>query len=741
MSSIITGIRSLFTKSSKNDSPASGDEIRPFEEPDERLLLERLREHEDLVEIYSHVPTRNRVGITVEEVDSPLSAVMPRGLNNFLLRMQPKQQGERKVSWKSSQGEKKSVTFLSTKSMSLRGEFGTDIILRWIKPDLRFVRVRCIYWGESAAGDSISSSEVIEVDSSLESFTVPLNWLGCVPTELRVTPFEGERQGFTECLLLPAREDRVEVLFERILVPIKERLWKRLKLSIRVPNGVSAPQKICLKWEPFDTQIEGAEWTVPWANGQVAIEIPLHKVSARGDQVTVSLAFGDEAGAKVGWFARERYEVDQQEPEVLLRDDVASSNQTFCYEHRFLFPDGNHANILVGDKPLIGHPEIYSGEVESRIWPQLLKFLAHQATLSQPSWSESIRIRGSRRDALGDLEAVPQQYVLYQHEPVIREVALLFERARGGTIVEHLLGVSDNDETRRWVKEYFLSVEDEELDRWLHAVASGVAIEPLKCLWKRDDWHDESLRSIVTAWNYFERVRRQPLGVLLPVVLLGTEFGHLLTDASKFEQRFPDVSPADLADAQVQRETLLRRLERHWEDLTKELGGKSLDIRQCLVNEPAKAVALLLEFEEEPDALQMSVGLPPLLKIELSVTQKRLSLQALRQSEIKQALDWLRTLLVRQKIPSWPWFGELPTEWNTARLCDVWNKLRDRIPNPKDNVSDPASSEFLQILATIRVIVSAIEDRLCLQLLDEIEDRASAVEALCQQTLSNDPEE
>lgn len=741
MSSIITGIRSLFTKTSKNDSTASGDEIRRFGEPDERMLVERFRDHEELVEFYSHVATKHRVGITVEEVGRTLSAVMPRGLNVFLLRMRPKQQGERKVGWKSSQGEKKSVTFVSTKSISLQVDFGTDIVLRWSKPDLRFVRVRCIYWGESGAGDSISSSEVFEVDSSLESFIVPLNWLGCVPTEIRVTPFEGERQGFTECLLLPAREDRVEVLFERIMVPIKERLWKRLKLSIRVPNGVSAPEKICLKWEPFDTQIEGAEWTVPWIEGQVAIEVPLHKVSARGDQVTVSLAFGDEAGAKVGWFARERYEHEQQEPEVLLRDDVASSTQMFRYEHRFLFPAGSSANILVGDKPLVRHPEIYAVEIESRKWPQLLKCLGHQAKSSQPSWSESVRIRGSRKDVLGDFEAVPQQYVLYQHEPVVREVALLFQRARGETIVEHLLGVSESDETNRWVKDYFLSVEDEELDRWLYAIASGVAIEPLKCLWKRDDWHGESLRSIVTAWNYFEKAHRQPLSALTPVVITDTEVGRLLAEAIRYEQRFPDVSPTDLADAQVQRETLLRILERHWEDLTKELGGKSRDILQCLVNEPAKAAALLLEFEKEPDALQMSVGRLPLLKIELSVTQKRLSLQALRQSELEQALDWLRTLLVRQKIPSWPWYGEIPTEWNSSRLCDVWNKLRDRIPNPTDNAFAPASNEFLQALAAIRVIVSGTEDQLCLHLIKEIEDRASAVETLCKQDLSIDLEE
>ena len=634
------------------------------------MILDRFHSHPHLFEAHVSVPTAERIRFrALVDGSEYIVAEMPRGRSSFLVNLGSIADTCEGVRWQSG-GRQPAAPVLFGSGEPLRPVFvdGTTVRAYWQSRDCESVRVQGIHWLPGPEGpQAVRLPESYTPDAADREWAVPDAWVGSHPLELRFTPFYGGRQGRTESLLLPPRQERVEAVFERVMMTISGVPWRRLRVAVRAAPGVTAPVAVQVDWTPKDSGVEPASERREWPPGETSIDVPLENISVRGDRVRVRLEMpGDDT--EVAWFAADESGYGPKPADVLLRAGRGADHHEYDYTHANRQPRGHRATILSAGTPL---PAVPGLEWSDEPWPTTV-LEAYREAAGGDAWGELRSIFSAVTADVREFGRFPQLYQQYAGEPHLRAIARRCGIGPAPFIVEQLrrAGHESAGLNRDAIAAYWLTAPDTHLDRWLGAAAAGASADRLAAFWFHRNWVaplDEVLRASIQL----EGCAAEPLAALRPELIAGTTAHAEFDRAAEAEAVLatPAAQPADFARAAVLRETVLAALAAHWRDaLPADPNPRAGRVAELLAERPGTAAAELATLRATSPPAELRRGAWPVFVAETELAARALRDRADRSLRLRAATDWCRVLLDRRVLPVWPWYGLPPDGFTTADL-------------------------------------------------------------------------
>jgi hypothetical protein len=644
------------------------------------LIVERLYSFPEFVEIWTSSPSPRRLPISIESNTQSNLVEMSRGVPSLFVNLTSSVDDDCRVKWHDSNGGARTVRLTRESLLNPTFTSGTKVYLNWSEQELPRVRIRVIRWVDEAARVEPTLSGLIEVDSKSSPWQIPLDWVGPEPVEIRVTPIADDRQGLTEQIILPPRNPRIEGVFERVMLEVNGAQWRRLQLTVRTPPSVQRPSVVHVDWIPFDSAVAPASFHVDWPSNASSVCIPFASISMRGDRLVARLEYASSETPPVVWFAVDAYN-DTNKTEVLLTEGAGAESQQVEYVHRNLAPNGPMANILVGNSPLsqVDGLSLASKEAIADLtsFPSTLIWCWNVLSRDVESIGAAARIRGLNHPDLRDFSVAPQQYILYSRERCLRSLAIRCPQTQCDSTIGHLVRYCDEKQSqldRDSLRNYWETADDAELDRWVEAAAAGASIARLSTRWRDVNWRSVELHVIVETARHLEHVRAEPLQSLLPHLIHDCDLARRIEVVANDEARLSSVTPAEFHAIQLSRETVLATMASHWSDCTQGyIDDRYARISQLLCRRPASAAQELESLSQDPTIRWNARGHLPVFVVEQQFVDQFFRERSKRESLLSMGGDWCRVLFERQFIPSWPWFGTLPSDWDSSRLLDCWN--------------------------------------------------------------------
>jgi hypothetical protein len=593
---------------------------------------------------------------------------------------------------------------------------GTRIRLLWQAQDFPRLRIAGLRWvRDGLTARPVALGPPRTTDSGIGQWVIPDEWLGPDPVELRLTPLADDYQGLTERLILPPRRIRVETVFQRVMLPVNGRLWRRLRVEVRVPRPLTPPSVIHLDWQPYDSGVTPATFRRDWPPGATSVAVDLENISLRGDRVRVRFEPTDGGDQPYAWFAADESGYGSPPPDVLLAEGSGQDYQQFEFTHTNVFPAGEPANLLSGDKRLLGVPDLETtsaGEPASR-WPAIVLEKYRDIAADRWLWSKLRRLQGATDEGIGEFARVPQFYLQYAREPDVQAIVRRCGTAQSPFFVGQLAHAwaeqNDHDDDPALVA-YWTAADDGELDRWLEAVAGGASIARLRTFWFQQRWTDVGAQTVLECSYHLDRVRDHPLSALVPEVVSPSFMAVELARAIGQEGRLPTVSSEEFARIVLLRETLLAALADHWAWLLPpDAGDRCHRIAAQLRTEPAIAARGLADLRRQPGTARLKHGPWPVFNAERELAHGDLRWRNERELRLRTAADWCRTLLERQMVPAWPWYGVLRDGQDAGALLALWEAVRPQLPEVSRD-SPPPPAPLLDALARLDDIAAEFGD-------------------------------
>jgi hypothetical protein len=708
-------------------APAPGEtspaEEQPPVQPGAGTHVDRLRSHPHLLEVWADAPTTERIrffAVADADADRRVVGEMPRGLSSFLINLGEVTAEPAVIEWHPLGGASASAprraVLVGSDPLQPRISCGTRIRLHWQTLDFPHLRIAGLRWvedGTTARPVPLATPQT--ADSGSAPWIIPDEWLGPDPLELRLTPVAGDHQGLTERLILPPRRLRVETVFQRVMLPVHGRLWRRLRVEVRVPPPLVPPLAVHVDWQPYDSGVTPASFRRHWPPGATSVAVDLENISLRGDRVRVRFEPADGRGQPFAWFAADESGYGPAPPDVLLAEGLGPDCQQFEYMHIDSFPPGERANLLVGDEPLPGVPALGAtsadGVDESR--PTTLLAMYQNLAADPPLWAELRRLRGASDDGAGEFARAPQVYLQYAREPDLRAIALRCGLTPSPFIVGQLV--------HAWAEQglpadhqvlavHWAEADDRELDRWLGAVAAGASVARLRTFWFQQRWTDVGVRQVLECSCHLDRMRDHPLTALVPEVIPESLLAGELRRAIEQEGRLPAVAPEEFAPIVLLREMVLSALSERWARLLpSDADDRCRRIAAHLRSEPAAAARELAELRQSPGSARLNHGPWPVFEAERELAAIDLRQRHERELRLRTAADWCRMLLQRRMVPAWPWHGLLPADQDTGSLLPLWESVRAQLPEVAADSPQPPAA-LVEALARLDEAATEVGD-------------------------------
>ena len=676
MPNVFTGLRKFFLRSS---STSDNSKTREGKE----LFCERTKQHPYFLEIWKNPNSDSRTRILLSSNFAAQEAAIPRGLRSFFLNVgSVSKVPELCLEWDVVGGNSQCQKIRSDAPLILHTQIGAGVRLSWQPVEFPQMRIRCVQWIRKSGLQKPECFHTL-ISTSPGKWDVPFEWLGEGESELRITPINNEYQTLTERLILPARNPRIEVAFERVMLNYSEKNWKRLQVVVRVPESVQPPVAVRVDWKSNSSMIEPASVEEVWPEGKLELSIPLTFVSMRGDLVTVRLKVDSDEQQDVIWYATDKYTDPDNLDGVILEIGDVQEKREFTFRHEYEFPNGDPINILLGDKPLDSVPQL--GNVAGKqsvpsTWFQVRQQLFENEVVI----SEISRIRGLQSPSIHDADLAPAQYIMYSHEPTIRKIALIFRLKASDTAYEHLwmkLAQENAEVEKQELDNHLRNLQDSTLDRWLEAVAAGVSLDLVHQYFRNNEWKEVELSRIVNASRHIAHVEKEPLSSLVSLVIPDCQLGQRLLASADYEREITSLAPNDFESAQLARESCLAALATHWEKQFECYRGEApiQQIGELLRESPTLAAANLRRLSSSLETSVNYIERSPVFKFEQDFLATYFHNQRRQQQRFLVAIDWIKVLCESRTIPPWPWFGIASSRDEPKKLVALWSSQRDSI--------------------------------------------------------------
>ena len=697
MSHLLSGFQKLSLLSSRASAPESVTvEPASLSSTVVSTRFERFRSHPDLIEVVTDAPTTNRIRFhSGADSERRVLGEMPRGLSFFFLRLAGPLDEILTLEWHPFGEESRRVVFAGGEPLQPRMTLGTRVRVHWRATEYPLLRISGYRWANDGGFSHPLSVGFPEITQSpLGSWLIPSDWLGPEPLELRLTPFSEDSQGLTERLIVPPRRLRVETVFRRVMLPVNGRHWRRLRIETRVPPPLSPPSAIMIDWKPYDSGVSPRSFRREWPKEETVVTIDLENISLRGDRVEVGFESTNDTPQSHAWLATEEsghYAIPPAD--VLLAEGDGPEDSTFVYTHANTFPNGERANVLTDDQPLLDIPGLSEAVPDRGDWPPTFVAAYRAVAADQSVWKILKALPGVVEPGIGEFARAPQIYLQYANEPDLRAIASRCGIGQSPFFVEEFKQAlaSDRNPTTddAALIEHLNASGDIELDRWLSAVAAGASVGLLQNFWLERKWNEVAPAQVMEASCQIEEASCEPLSKLVPEVIDGTALARELNKAVSQESRLSSAAFEEFARIAQSRETVLAALAEHWRQLLPDhTDARCLRIGELLRSSPAEAARELAELRRCNDPVVLKHGRWPVFEAERELASVDLKHRQDRALRYRVSLHWCRTLLERRLIPAWPWHGVAPANEGAEALVALWETIRPGLPEASANMPE-----------------------------------------------------
>jgi hypothetical protein len=735
MSQLLSGLRKFSLISSQPAVPETATvetPSRPSTEAD--LRFDRFRSHPDLIEVASDAPSARRIRfLDGSDPARRIIGEMPRGLSLSFLRLAGPNVEPLAIEWHPfGEGVRRAV-FAGGDPLQPRITCGTRIRVHWRAQDYPLLRIEGYRWvGEGSSVHPVPLGLPQTTDAPLGSWVIPQEWLGTDPIDLRLTPLSEEVQGLTERLILPPRRLRVETVFQRVMLPVNGRHWRRLRVEVRVPPPLTPPAAVLVDWRPYDSGVLPGSVRRDWPAGETVVAIDLEHISLRGDRVQVRFEPEDGPAQPHAWFAAEESGHYAHPPvDVLLAEGAEPALSHFDYTHASTFPTGGRANLLTGDQPLPDVPGLSEAVADRGDWPATLVASYRDLAADRSLWQELRTLRGVSDEGLDEFARDPQVYLQYALEPDLRAIARRCGIGRAPFLVEQLrqawVAERDQHSDEAPLIAHWAASGDSELDRWLGAVATGAAVGALRTFWFQLRWEGVAVANVLEAACQLEEATGQPLKALVPEVIPQCALAAELKRAVWEEARLPAVPPGEFVRIAQLRDAVLAALEEHWTHLLPDdADNRCRRIGALLRSAPAEAARELAALRRQEGPVVLKRGRWPVFEAERELAAADLKRRQERALRLRTVLHWSRTLLEHRMVPAWPWHGVVPAYQDVGPLLELWETIRPELPDAPANAPEPPEA-LRQGLAELAATAGDLDDDRLRALASSLKEHAAAL--------------
>lgn len=691
------------------------------------VVFERFRDRPKFIEITRLSRAQSRIQLSIGMGGDLLNAEIPRDVSSLAINTGFKELRSLDLDWKCSGGDKQTTRLDVSQPLKPALVVGTRISVTWDAQDFPELLIRGIRWQQSNGQLIPVTTRTFSIPATDRRWEIPLELLDVHPLELRVTPTGDSGQGLTEVLIVPARMAKIEGIFERVLLPVHGKNWRRLQLVLRRPPSFEATLRVLVEWVPRDRLVKPTTTRKEWPHEEDSITVPFEHISMRGDQVRVQVESSTQDKLDVNWYLVDTYSSPAPKGESSI--GATSVNSVFEYTHRWAIPEGEPANILSHSKELLDVPGLEVDAETALGWPTTMSFEFKQIQNNPELLKRLFSIVGKQDSLAHRFDSDPQIALFYLNEPDLRELLLRVPEARSSTVIGNLanyLSISGQQPDGDALVEKWNCCSDDELDKWIAAVAAGANISHLAHFWASPDWQAVELQQLVANAHYLEHVESEPLEALQSEVVLETHLGEQLASAVHAEQRLRSASPAEFASAALSRCMVLRALASHWRQLFATMDDRAIEINQLVQTKPRTAAKALEECSTlEGDWIQVCEW--PVFTVEGVLLGKTVQDHNLQSSGLSTAMDWYRTMLELEHLPIWPWLGLLPEVHGKEDLLDLWDSVVAQLERDISQESS-VSSELSERLKLPQAVLMKSGDEQLMRLATSVHEKCDALE-------------